>query len=252
MRVPAGSWKQAFTSTHTSPAHTSSSILHADLSHHIQQGKQGCRMVLPRFPFMLRLDWLRVTFARYEYANATGGGAELVEGTVKSTPTCMNRRHKTIVPDHGGFEKSIPAVNRILPVFLEESSESKIPVPNSKAAHSRIAWFWLHAGRKRFRFRGFRRLAAVQTGQNDASAGRAYDFFLLVYCSHLPRVSSLATTVGYHRSEARKIFLFRAVQLCRLRRISSSAYLFFQHCDTPYRQLFSVSIADTCDIRQAL
>jgi hypothetical protein len=34
-----------------------------------------------------------------------------------------------------------------------------------KAAHSRIAWFWLHAGCKIFRFRGFRRLAAVQTAK---------------------------------------------------------------------------------------
>jgi hypothetical protein len=99
----AGPGKQASTSTHTSHSHFILSILHADLSHHIQQGKQGCRMVLPRFPYMLHLDWPRVIFARYEDANATGGGAELVEGTVKSTPTCINRRHKTIVPDHGGF-----------------------------------------------------------------------------------------------------------------------------------------------------
>lgn len=45
------------------------------------------------------IGW-RVSFARYEDANATGGGAELVEGTVKSTPTCMNRGDKNIVPDH--------------------------------------------------------------------------------------------------------------------------------------------------------
>ena len=54
----AGSGKQASTSTHTSQTHASSSILLTDLSHHIQQGKQGCRMVLPRFLRFLYLDWL--------------------------------------------------------------------------------------------------------------------------------------------------------------------------------------------------
>ena len=51
--------------------------------------------------YCILIGW-RVSFARYEDANATGGGAELVEGTVKSTPTCMNRGDKNIVPGYGG------------------------------------------------------------------------------------------------------------------------------------------------------
>lgn len=47
------------------------------------------------------IGW-EVSSGRYEDANATGGGAELVEGTVKPTPTCMNRRDTLIVPDRGG------------------------------------------------------------------------------------------------------------------------------------------------------
>lgn len=58
----AGSGKQASASTHTSKLVHPSSIPLADLSHHIQQGKQGCRMVLPRFPHMLHLDWLKGEF----------------------------------------------------------------------------------------------------------------------------------------------------------------------------------------------
>ena len=68
--------------------------------------------------YCILIGW-KVSCARYEDANATGGGAELVEGTVKSTPTCMNRGDKNIVP--GSWRVCVSRdllISRILPAFF--------------------------------------------------------------------------------------------------------------------------------------
>ena len=66
-----------------------------------------------------------------------------------------------------GLCKSIPSVGRLLPALLEVSLDFNIPTPNreDRTQENRLV-NWLHAGRERPRFRGFRRrLAAVQTAK---------------------------------------------------------------------------------------
>ena len=43
------------------------------------------------------------------------------------------------------------------------------------------------------------------------------------------------------------MFVFRAMQSCRLRRIIPSVYLFLGDCDTPYSQPFWSRLAEICD-----
>ena len=98
----AGSGKQASTSTHTSSL-TLYPRYYLRICHTIfSKASKDAEWYCPAFLALCILIGWRLTYARYEDANATGGGAELVEGTVKSMPTCMSRGDKNIVPGYGG------------------------------------------------------------------------------------------------------------------------------------------------------
>lgn len=76
--------KQASASTHTHTSPVSCYAYMGFVTPHSVKPARMPTMVLPRFPHMQRLDWLRRRSNWYEDANATSRRAELVCGAVKS------------------------------------------------------------------------------------------------------------------------------------------------------------------------